>query len=172
MPRNIETKLRSDDLAAIRERALLAGATYQGALFQNDTFFRAATGRLKLREIKDKTAELIAYSRDNAAGVKSSDYVVTPVTDVPSMLAALEAACGKTHFVRKRRDLLLWRNVRIHLDRVDGLGSFVELESVVGDVDEPTARANLEELLALLGLSDVMALDVAYADLLAEAVNR
>jgi adenylate cyclase, class 2 len=166
MPRNIEIKIRHDDLADVRQRALVAGATDEGALFQTDTFFRVSTGRLKLREIQGKHAELIAYSRDDIAGAKSSDYVISPVADVATMLAALSAACRVTRVVRKRRDLLLWRNVRVHLDRVEGLGSFVELESVVGEVDEATAESNLQELMTLLALEQAEVVAVAYADLL------
>lgn len=166
MPRNIELKLRHDDLADVRERALIAGAAYKGALFQTDTFFRVSAGRLKLREIKGKHAELIAYSRDDIAGAKSSDYVISIVNEPATMLAALSAACGVTRVVKKRRDLLMWRNVRIHLDRVEGLGSFVELESVVGEVDEAMAESNLEELMTLLALGYAEVVAVAYADLL------
>ena len=166
MPRNIEIKLKSDDLPDVRERALIAGAKYEGALFQTDTFFRVASGRLKLREIKSKLAELIAYAREDVAGVKASDYVVSPVHDSASTLEALKRSCGVTVVVKKRRDLLLWRNVRIHLDRVEGLGNFVELESVVGEVDEAQATKNLDELIGLLALDQKDSIEVAYADLL------
>lgn len=169
MPRNIETKLRCDRLEDVRKLGLAAGAEDRGLLRQTDTFFRVAAGRLKLREINDEGAELIAYSREDIAGTKASDYVVAPVAEPKTMLAALEHACGIIRVVRKRRDLLLWRNVRIHLDRVEGLGEFVELESVVGDIDEPTAAANLEELLGILNLRTAEPVAVAYADLLAAA---
>ena len=167
MPRNIEIKLRCDELDDVRQRALAANASDRGLLVQTDTFFRVAVGRLKLREINGTSAELIAYSRADVAGSKASDYVVAPVTEPATMLAALSAACGILRVVRKRRDLLLWRNVRIHLDRVEGLGNFVELESAVGDVDEATARLNLDECLNLLGLASAEVISVAYADLLA-----
>ena len=169
MPRNIEIKLRCHALNDVRTRGLAAGASDEGLLVQTDTFFHASTGRLKLREINGERAELIAYSREDLAGSKASDYVVAPVAEPATMFAALSAACGVIRVVRKRRDLLLWRNVRIHLDRVEGLGDFVELESVVGTVDEPTATRNLHELLGLLGLTDAEPVAVAYADLLAGA---
>ena len=169
MPRNIEIKLRSNDLDAVRTRALQAGASDEGVLVQTDTFFRVANGRLKLREINGTAAELIAYTRADVAGAKASDYLVVPVTEPATMLAALTAACGVTRVVKKRRDLLLWKNVRIHLDRVEGLGDFVELESVVGKADEIMATTNLDELLGLLGLAGAEVIPVAYADLLPAA---
>src|SRR5688500_14820388 len=107
MPRNIEIKLRCNDLDAVRTRALAAGATDEGVLVQTDTYFRVASGGLKLREINETAAELIAYTRADVAEAKASDYVVTPVTEPATMLAALTAACGVIRVVKKRRDLLL-----------------------------------------------------------------
>jgi adenylate cyclase, class 2 len=166
VPRNIEIKLRYEELSAVRRWALNAGARDAGVLVQTDTFYRSARGRLKLRDIEHDHAELIWYDRADLAGVKQSDYIVTPVADVASMHAALDRAAGTRGQVRKRRELLLWRNVRIHLDDVEGLGRFVELESVVGEVDEPTAALNLQALLGHLGLAAAQSVEVAYADLL------
>ena len=45
-------------------------------------------------------------------------------------LAALSETLGVDVVVEKRRHLLLWETVRIHLDEVTGLGSFLELEAV------------------------------------------
>lgn len=168
MPRNIEIKLRAPDLAVTRLLALGIGARDEGLLVQTDTFFHVTTGRLKLREIDGGHAELIAYRRADVAGVKASDYIVAPIAEPKSLLEALSASCGIRVVVRKRRELLMWRNVRIHLDRVEGLGEFLELESVIGEVDEAAAVVNLDELMVLLKLDRRDAVDVAYADLLAE----
>ena len=166
MLRNIEIKVRCRDLSAVRERAVAARAEDRGTLLQTDTFYHSAAGRLKLREIAGDHAELIWYARDDVAGSKRSDYVVSLIADPLTLHAALEQSNGTRGVVRKRRDLFLWRNVRIHLDAVQGLGDFVELESVVGEVHEATASANLDELLGLLGLTGSQVVAVAYADLL------
>jgi adenylate cyclase class IV len=169
MPRNIEIKYRCPDLAAVRTAALSIGATPAAVLDQADTFFRAPTGRLKLREFGDgrTPAELIAYDRADAGATRASDYVIFRTDDAAPLIEALTRSIGTRGVVRKRRELVMWRNVRIHLDRVDGLGDFVELESVIDDeVDEATAKKNLDELIDRCGLSRLEVVPVAYADLL------
>lgn len=167
MPQNVEVKLRASPLDEIESLALRAGASPQGVLLQRDTFFQCDRGRLKLREIEGAPAELIAYSRSDESAVRTSDYSIFRTDQPASLREVLSRSLGVTVTVSKRRTLLLWRNVRIHLDRVDGLGEFVELESVVGDVDCPLAAQNLDELLGLLDLKAAEIVPVAYADLLA-----
>jgi predicted adenylyl cyclase CyaB len=83
------------------------------------------------------------------------------------MGAALTSALGVRGVVRKRREIYLWHNVRVHLDEVDGLGTFVEFEAVLSeDEDEATARQRLEHLSGLLAVTSADHLAVAYADLL------
>jgi predicted adenylyl cyclase CyaB len=95
---------------------------------------------------------------------------LVPVADAKSLKAALTAALGICGRVRKRRDIYLWHNVRIHLDRVDGLGSFIEFEAVLGPADDlETACCRLAELKKVLGISPMDHLAEAYADLLKAA---
>lgn len=168
MPRNVELKARCPDPAAVASAALAAGAEDRGVLVQHDTFYAAATGRLKLRRFADGSAELIAYHRPDVAGEKGSDYIVSPVADADALHHALSAVLGATGDVRKARRLLTWRNVRIHLDDVAGLGSYLEFEAVVSpECDEAASRRNLAELRQILEVRDEDLVDVAYADLLA-----
>jgi adenylate cyclase class IV len=56
--------------------------------------------------------------------------------------------------VRKLREIGLFENVRIHLDRVEGLGDFVELEAVwdgdgAGEAEQARKVAFLRERLAI-----------------------
>src|SRR5919202_66755 len=106
-------------------------------------------GRLKMREQEPGGAELIAYERPDAAQASESRYRIAPVADPHALREALDAALGTTVVVDKRRHLLLWDGVRIHLDRVDGLGDFVELEGVApADSDLSDERAAVERLRA------------------------
>ena len=87
--------------------------------------------------------------------------------DAKSLLGALTSSLGIERVVRKRREIFLFHNVRIHLDEVDGLGTFVELESVVSeDVDENVATTRLEEIQSRLGIAETDLLAGAYADML------
>jgi len=128
--RNIELKAIDPDparsLAAVQE----LGAEDRGVLRQRDTYFRARTGRLKLREEEPGGATLIQYDRPDAAQARESRYRLSPVPEPDVLRASLDEALGTLVVVDKARHLFLWEGVRIHLDTVEGLGSFVELEGV------------------------------------------
>jgi adenylate cyclase class 2 len=129
MARNIELKARDPDPAHSFQASLDLGAEDHGWLQQLDTYFRVPHGRLKLRE-QDERAELIYYERSDQAIERESNYRIVPVHDPESLKDSLGAALGILVAVEKSRRLLIWRNVRIHLDEVPGLGSFIELEAV------------------------------------------
>lgn len=174
--RNIELKARCADLAAARAASERCGARFVHVEEQRDTFFRAAEGRLKLRErtwrnaqgaVDRSEAELIAYRREDVAGARESRYTVVPVADPGLLETALTSTIGIRGVVAKRRELWMLENVRIHLDAVSGLGSFVEFEAVLGPGDSSeVAHARLEMLRSGLGLTASAIVPVAYADLL------
>jgi predicted adenylyl cyclase CyaB len=165
--RNLEVKARHADLAAAQAAAVRLGARVAGVEAQTDTYFRVPHGRLKLREIEGQPAVLVWYDRPDQTGTRGSDYFLVPVPDAAAMKAALAAALGVRGAVRKRRAVYLWHNVRIHLDEVAGLGTFVEFEAVLSAAeDEATAVARLEELGAALGILPADHLAPSYADLL------
>src|SRR4051812_48605102 len=168
--RNVELKARDPDPARSLARARALGAEDQGELRQRDTYFAALRGRLKLREQEPGGAELIAYERPDAAQARESRYRIAPVADAAALRDALAAALGVTVVVAKRRRLLLWEGVRIHLDRVDGLGAFVELEGVAPAGSDLSAEAaRVARLRAELEISDDAIEATGYADLLTAA---
>jgi adenylate cyclase class IV len=124
-------------------------------------------GRLKLRESPGAVAELISYRRADRDGPKVCNYRIVPVMDPEATASALADALGVRVVVEKARRLILWRDVRIHLDRVAGLGSFVELEAVS---DAPgglvAEEAKIAELRAALAITDDLLVARGYADLL------
>src|SRR5918992_1123676 len=129
--RNVELKAHDDDPGRTLERALAAGAQDRGLLRQRDTYFAVPRGRLKLREEEPGGATLISYERPDEASERVSDYRLVPVPDPDALRAALTDANGVLTVVYKRRRLLIWDDtVRIHLDGVSGLGTFIELEAV------------------------------------------
>ena len=166
--RNLEIKAVDPDPHATLEAALRFGAEDLGLLRQRDTYFHAVTGRLKLREAPPRPAELIAYARAELTGPKVSLYRVVPVADHLALIDALTESLGVRCVVEKARHLLRWRNVRIHLDRVTGLGHFVELEAVAtspGGLE--IERDRVEQLRLALGIGDEQLVAQGYADLLA-----
>lgn len=139
--RNVELKARDPHPDRTLERALaLDGVTDAGTLVQRDTYFAARRGRLKLREEEGAAATLIAYDRADAAEQRLSAYHLVPVPDPAVTRTALDQALGTTVVVEKRRRLLVHDGVRIHLDAVEGLGSFVELEAVAAPGSDLSAE--------------------------------
>lgn len=164
--RNIELKVRCSELEAVRRSAGALGARDAGVLHQRDTFFTAPQARLKLRDFGDGRAELISYVRPDAAQARGSDYLISPVADPEPLAAVLTHALGASGVVVKTRHLLLYRHTRIHLDEVAGLGSFVELETVLGEQTEADAQAELHAVAAALALAPEDAVPVPYVELL------
>src|SRR5919206_2242855 len=141
--RNVELKARDPDPGRSLESCVALGAEDRGELRQRDTYFAARRGRLKLREQEPGGAQLIAYERRDAAQAREGRYRLAPVAEPDALREALDAALGTTVVVDKRRRLFLWEGVRIHLDRVDGLGPFVELEGVAAAGSDLAREAEL-----------------------------
>jgi predicted adenylyl cyclase CyaB len=167
MARNIEIKARLADIEATLALARLLADGEPQLIAQDDTFFNAAKGRLKLRAFADGRGELIYYERPDQAGPKTSFYVLSPTASPDTLREALTLAHGQIGRVRKLRTLLLAGRTRIHLDRVEGLGDFMELEVVLAD-DEAMQDgvAEAHALMAGLGIAADQLIDVAYLDLL------
>jgi predicted adenylyl cyclase CyaB len=166
MPRNIEIKARIDRVETLLPRARSLADVEPVVIDQDDTFFNVPHGRLKLRQFADGTAELIHYERPDTGEAKASDYVRVPVPDPAALREALARACGVRGRVRKRRWLLLAGQTRIHIDRVESLGDYMELEVVLreGQSDAEGERI-AEALMQQLGLADAPRLAGAYLDL-------
>jgi homotetrameric cytidine deaminase len=169
--RNIELKARDPQPARTLELALALGAEDRGEIAQRDTYFAGARGRLKLREQEPGDDELIQYRRSDAREARESDYRRVPVAEAAALREALHEAYGTLVVVDKRRRLLLTDNVRIHLDEVEGLGSFVELEGVLGPGTLPPAElTKVERLRAQLEIGELEAR--SYSDLLLDGPDR
>lgn len=173
MPTNIEIKARVADPRPLAARVEAIADGPGETLVQRDTFFRCPDGRLKLRELGKGRSELIWYRREDSAGSKRSEYVVTPVADAESLRALLDRAYGTTQVVEKTRRLFLVGQTRVHLDEVEGLGSFMELEVVLRDGQpEAEGHAIAADLMRRLGIAEGDLVEGAYADLLLGRPSR
>ena len=168
MPRNVEIKARVNDLERLHQRIRTITPSEPTLIHQDDTFFTCLTGRLKLREFGDGSGELIFYQRADRTGPKESFYIRTPTSDPASLRQILSLAHGQIGRVRKQRTLYLTGRTRIHVDRVEELGDFLELEVVLHDDEAIDAGVREEEQLAsALGITARDLLQGAYLDLLA-----
>jgi adenylate cyclase class IV len=168
MPTNVEIKARIPSVDALlpRARAQAGDGAAPQRLHQDDTFFHVPRGRLKLRVFADGTGELIHYHRPDAEGPKVSDYAITPVADPDTLRSVLARACGVRGRVIKDRTLVLAGQTRIHLDRVEGLGDFIELEVVLRDGQtDAEGTAIAERLMDVLSIAPAERLAGAYLDL-------
>jgi homotetrameric cytidine deaminase len=167
--RNVELKASDPDPARTLELALKLGASDEGEISQRDTYFGGSRARVKLREQTPGEDELIAYRRPDGDDAKVSDYLRVEVTDAAALKEALDAAYGTKVVVAKKRRLLLWENVRIHLDEVEGLGAYMELEGLVDGDDDGPARERVERLRRELEIDDANLVAAGYSDLLLDS---
>lgn len=170
MARNIEVKARIASVESLLPRAQALAGQGPTLIAQDDSFFNVPQGRLKLRQFADGSAELIHYHRADTAAAKASDYVRVPVPEPAALREALTRACGLRGRVLKQRWLFLVGPTRIHLDRVQGLGDFMELEVVLAEgMSDAEGSAIAEGLMQALGLTGAERLAGAYLDLLPRA---
>ena len=171
MPTNIEIKARVSDLAGLRARAEAFSDTPVQVIPQEDTFFHTPKGRLKLRLLQPDQAQLVYYERPDQDGPKRSNYHIFETSDPQGLKTALQMALGVRGVVRKTRYLYLAGQTRIHLDDVEGLGQFMELEVVLREgQSDAEGQAIAEELMARLGVRKEDLLEGAYMDLLEKSV--
>jgi len=167
---NIEIKARVADLAALRARAERLATGRVGLDRQVDTYFRVPGGRLKLRESSLSGGQLVPYLRPDEQGARRSDYLVVPVADAARLKSLLGGILGVHRVVRKTREILLVDNVRVHLDEVEGLGSFLELEAVFDGsaAGELREREKVFKLIRELGIEENQLVGTSYEGLLSE----
>ena len=173
MPRNIEIKATVEDPAALQRRVEAIADQGPTELQRVDTFFQCSSGRLKLREFGDAPAELIYYRRPNTTGPSESTYFISPAPDPEALKQILANTNGTLGVVKKRRLLFLIGQTRVHLDQVEGLGSFVELEVVIQNnqtTDDGVVIA--QDLMEKLPIQEDQLVDAAYFDLLHGEIQR
>lgn len=170
MARNIEIKARITTVDAIAPIAAALATRGPQEIAQDDTFFRCESGRLKLRTFSATEGELIFYQRANERGPKESFYVRAPTSNPGSLREALSLAYGQVGRVVKHRTLYLVGRTRVHLDQVDGLGHFLELEVVLEEGEPPESGIReAHTLMGRLGIEPSALIDSAYVDLLAQS---
>ncbi len=172
MARNVEIKARVHDPE--RLQALAQSLADEGPIeiVQRDTFFCCPRGRLKLRELSPEHGQLIFYRRDDTPGPKESTYLISTTSSPGTLRDTLAAALGVAGQVSKRRLLFVAGRIRIHLDQVDELGAFVELEVVLEDGESvEDGKATALDVMRRLGIVESQLVEGAYVDMLAAKEN-
>jgi len=163
VPRNLEIKVKFDDISLAERIAVEVGAELKDDFIQIDTYFKVGDGRLKMREFNTGGAELIFYRRDETSDKRWSDYRVLKVHNADELKVLLSEALGVDVIVEKKRKVFLYKNARIHIDEVKELGNFIEFEVIDdgGDVD-----GLMEFLIDKFSLRGSEFVKVSYSDLL------
>ena len=163
---NVEIKARCADPVGVRKVLRSRDARFAGTDHQVDTYFRVPEGRLKLRQGNIENA-LIAYRRPDQAGPKTSEVALAPVANGDAVRGVLERSLGVLVTVDKLREIYYVRNIKFHIDQVQGLGSFVEIEACGerGD-DREALMGQCQEYIRLFGIREEELVERSYSDLL------
>jgi len=162
---NIEMKARCFHPQKVEAFLFAQGAEFIGTDYQKDTYFHVPEGRLKLRQGNIEN-NLIFYRRENVAGVKQSDFMLTPVADGAAMERLLQQSLGIKVIVEKQRKIFYIDNIKFHIDVVKGLGSFVEIEA-----GNKTDLSKTKEMLQEQCDEYVRLLEIQQEDFLAESYS-
>ena len=170
MPRNVEIKAKVTNLGYLLKVAQELSKSEGVILKQKDIFYLCPTGRLKLRSISSNGQsknELIFYQRPDEGGPKLSNFVTSAIPNAEEMDKILTSSNGSDGIVAKERILFMVGQTRVHVDKVEGLGDYMELEVQLREnqsVDEGSKIAN--DLMKKLGINEDDLITGAYHDLL------
>ncbi|MGA9507810.1 MAG: class IV adenylate cyclase [Candidatus Sulfotelmatobacter sp.] len=168
MPTNIEIKAILKNRPAAEAVAARLSDTSPETIHQEDFFFACDRGRLKLRISAADHGELIRYERSDVADARESRYLIARTPDPQILNEILTATLGRTGMVNKTRVLYLIGQTRVHIDEVQGLGDFLELEVVLRPAQSELEGKNIATaLLAEFGIAQNELVAEAYVDLLA-----
>lgn len=169
MARNVEIKAHVSQPSRLLDAVLDIADRGPTIFSQDDTFFACPNGRLKLRSFSSTEGQLIFYRRNDLAGPKLSEYLIASTGEPDALRGTLALAYGVVGRVRKTRTLCFVGTTRIHLDDVDDLGHFVELEVVLSpDQTVEDGQAIAEDLMRKLSIEPAHLIRRAYVDLIAD----
>ncbi len=166
MAKNLEFKVRCKSLDSLLPKLADLKATHREIIHQVDTYFHNPKGRLKLREAEGSDEGwLIYYERPNELESRYSIYQLCSTSEPTALKELLTAALGIKTIVKKQRSLWMFQNTRIHLDTVDDLGEFVELETVFQGQTEAEAKKEHQHVKTTLELNSAEPIAVSYSEL-------
>jgi adenylate cyclase, class 2 len=168
---NVEIKARCGNPERVRGVLNQRNARFTGLDHQVDTYFRVPQGRLKLREGNIENA-LIHYHRPDQSGPRTSDVLLHKTAPLSGLKEILVAALGVLVAVDKRREIYYLQNVKVHIDEVEGLGSFTEIEAAGdGNADRSALLAQCRELMEAFGIREDELVAESYSDLLTKVAS-
>jgi predicted adenylyl cyclase CyaB len=167
MPINYEFKAKSTQNQRYEQLLLAEKADFKGVDFQKDTYFNVPNGRMKLREGNIENF-LIHYLRSNDAAAKVSEVLLYKTAVDSNLKTLLTTALGVKVVVDKKRKIFFIDNVKFHLDEIEGLGEFVEIEAIDTDGTRSIAdlKAQCDFYQHFLGIENKDMMAISYSDML------
>lgn len=164
---NIEIKARTNKTAQIRQFLMENGADHLGLDLQTDTYFNVSAGRLKLRQGNIENS-LIFYNREDLSGPKQSDFDLAEIENGDAIRSILTKAIGVRIIIQKNREIFYIENVKFHLDSLEGLGNFVEIEATNKNttLDVERLREQCSFYMDKFGINQEDLIPVSYSDML------
>lgn len=167
MKKNYEIKCRIDDKKKLSELKKALSEYIHSVEKQTDIYYKTSNGRLKLRIINDTSGSLIQYNRAEKKNKRISKYTISKTNDFREIDFILRKQFEVFIKVVKKRDIYIDKNVRVHLDKVKDLGSFLEIEIIYDEILK--AKKQMKELIFKLDLDERKFIKESYSDLL---INR
>lgn len=170
--KNIEFKAKVDEIESYEQKLASLNPVFQGLDHQVDTYFNVPHGRLKLREGNIENA-LINYDRENKPGSKESRVILYQHEPNPALKDILDKQFGVKVVVDKKRKIYFIGNVKFHFDRVENLGTFLEVEAIDSeDAFTPEELKNqCDEYFRFFKLTKEQLIDKSYSDLILELIH-
>jgi predicted adenylyl cyclase CyaB len=164
---NVEIKARCHDPERIRNILHEHNADFKGTDHQVDTYFDVPEGRLKLRQGSIEQ-NIIYYRRPDSPSPKSSDINLVPAEHPDELHQLLSNALNVKVVVDKRREIYFIDNVKFHIDDVEELGQFVEIEAIDNDgsLDEAHLQEQCQYYMNLFEITDDQLIAHSYSDML------
>ncbi len=164
---NVEIKYELRDPPLCRTVLARLGARLAATLRQRDTYYRVPDGRLKKREVEGEGTEWILYHRPNRAKPRLSNFTIYSEQEALTRFGTRPLPVWV--IVEKTREVWLMGEIRLHIDEVERLGRFLEIEALITPRQHAgVCRREVERIARELGpvlLGEAIA--VSYSDMLA-----
>ena len=168
MPKNYEIKFPVENYNQVKKKALALRGKFQSqnhySEAQKDFYYKVKKARLKLRVINNSFGSLIFYDRPEEEGKRISEYLLERTKDHNEMKEILDNLFDELVTVSKKREIFIYDNIRIHLDKVKNLGVFLEFEIIFSSIDK--AKKQMKEMIEHFGLDEDKFIKNSYSDLL------
>jgi adenylate cyclase, class 2 len=172
---NLEVKYQCSDLEKYSAIFLANQFLSLGAEQQTDIYFQTSQGILKLREGNSQLESgLIYYEKKPYKNILKSEIIIYPPQDTALLREILTKSNSVKLIIKKTRQIFQQDNVRFHLDSVENLGNFLEIEvqDTHGLIPQGVLLSQLTFYIKLLGLKKTDRIPQSYSDLLTKRPRR